>query len=49
MECYLLSELKVRGYKKGMLSLWLKKGMFWVLEQRLADDAYLQRTGKTLS
>ena len=28
MECYLLSELKVRGYRKGMLSLWLKKGCF---------------------
>ena len=49
MECYLLRELKVRGYRKGMLSLWLKKGMFWVLEQRSADEAYLQRTGKKLS
>ena len=32
MECYLLSEPKVRGYKKHMLSLWLNKGMFWVSE-----------------
>ena len=32
MECYLLSEPKVRGYKKRMLSLWLIRGMFWVLE-----------------
>ena len=33
MECYLLSELKIRGYRKRMLSLWLQKGMFWVSEQ----------------
>ena len=39
MECYLLSEPKVRGYRKGMLSLWLNKGMFWILEQRLVDQA----------
>ena len=37
MECYLLSEPKIRGYRKRMLSLWLQKGMFWVLEQRLVD------------
>ena len=39
MECYLLSEPKVRGYRKRILSLWLNKGMFWVSEQRLVDQA----------
>ena len=39
MECYLLSEPKVRGNRKHMLSLWLNKGMFWVSEQRLVDQA----------
>ena len=39
MECYLLSEPKIRGYRKRMLSLWLRKGMFWVSEQRLVDQA----------
>ena len=39
MECYLLSELKIRGYRKRMLSLWLEKGMFWVSEQRLVHQA----------
>ena len=29
MECYLLRELKVTGYRKCMLSLWLNEGMFW--------------------
>ena len=29
MECYLLSEHKIRGYRKGMLSLLLQKGVFW--------------------
>ena len=38
MECYLLSESKIRGYRKRMLSLWLEKGMFWVSEQRLVDQ-----------
>ena len=33
MECYFLSEPKIRGYIKRMLSLWLQKGMFWVSEQ----------------
>ena len=32
MECYLLSEPNVRGYRKRMLSLWLNKGMSWVLD-----------------
>ena len=39
MECYLLSEPRIRGYRKRMLSLWLQKGMFWVSEQRLIDHA----------
>ena len=39
MECYLLSEPKIRGYRKRMLSLWLQKGMFWVSEQSLVDQA----------
>ena len=39
MVCYLLSEPKIRGYRKCMLSLWLQKGMFWVSEQRLLDQA----------
>ena len=39
MECYLLSEPKIRGYRKRMQSLWLQKGMFWVSEQRLVDQA----------
>ena len=39
MECYLLSEPKIRGYRKHVLSLWLQKGMFWVSEQRLVDQA----------
>ena len=36
MECYLLSEPKIA---ERMLSLWLQKGMFWVSEQRLVDQA----------
>ena len=39
MECYLLIEPKIRGYRKRMLSLWLQKGMFSVSEQRLVDQA----------
>ena len=39
MVCFLLSEPKIRGYRKCMLSLWLQKGMFWVSEQRLIDQA----------
>ena len=43
MECYLLSEPKVRGYRKCILSLWLNVllslCMFWVSEQRLVDQA----------
>ena len=39
MECYLSREPKVRGYRKRIVSLWLNKGMFWVSEQRLVDQA----------
>ena len=39
LECYILSEPKIRGYRKRMLSLWQQKGMFWVSEQRLVDQA----------
>ena len=39
MECYLLSEPTIGGYRKRMLSLRLQEGMFWVSEQRLADHA----------
>ena len=39
MKCYLLSEPKIRGYSKCMLSLWLQEGVFWVLGQRLVDHA----------
>ena len=39
MECNLLSEPKIRAYRKRMLSLWQQKGMFWVSEQRLVDQA----------
>ena len=43
MECYLLSEPKITGYRKRMLSLWQQKGMFWVSEQRLVDQANIIR------
>ena len=39
MECYLLSEPKIRGYRKSMLHLWLQKRKFWISEQRLVDQA----------
>ena len=39
MECYLLKQPKIRRYRKRMLSLWLQKGVFWVSEQRLVDQA----------
>ena len=38
MECYLLSEPKIIGYRKHMLSVWLQKSMFLVSEQRLVDQ-----------
>ena len=39
IECYLSSEPKTRGYRKRMLSSWLKKNVFWVSEHRLVDQA----------
>ena len=33
-----MSEPKIRGYRKPMLSLWLQNGMFWLSEQRLVDQ-----------
>ena len=39
MDCYLLSDSKIRGYRKCMLSLWLQKVLFWVSEHRLVDQA----------
>ena len=38
MASYLLSKPKIRGYRKRMMSLWLRKGMCWVSEQRLIDQ-----------
>ena len=49
MECYLLSEPKIRGYRKRMLSLWLQKGMFWVSEQRLVDQANTIRRNSSMT
>ena len=49
MECYLLSEPKIRGYRKRMLSSWLNKGMFWVSEQRLLDKANTIRRNSWMS
>ena len=49
MECYILSEPKIRGYRKRMLSLWLSKGMFWVSEQRLVDQANAIRRNKWMT
>ena len=43
MECYLLIDPTIRGYRKRMLSLWLQKGMFWLSKQRLVDQAYTIR------
>ena len=39
MECYLSSELKIRGCGKCMLSLWLKKCILGASERRLVDLA----------
>ena len=37
MECYLLSEPEIRGYRKHMLSLWLQK-----VSQRLMNCSMLE-------
>ena len=39
IKCYVLSEPKIRRYRKHMPSLWLQKGIFWISEQRLVDQA----------
>ena len=39
MGCCLLSEPKIRRYRKRILNLWLQEGMFWVSKQRLVDQA----------
>ena len=39
MECYLLSQPKIRGCRKDILSLRLQKCIIWVSEQRLVDQA----------
>ena len=49
MECYLLSEPKIRGYRKRMLSLWLQKGMFWLSEQILVDQANTVRSNSSMT
>ena len=49
MECYLLTEPKIRGYRKHMLSLWLQKDMFWVAEQRLVDQANTTRRNSSMT
>ena len=43
MECYLFSEPKIRGYTKCMLSLLRQKGLCWVSEQRLVNQADIIR------
>ena len=39
MECYFLSEPKIRGYRKRMLSLWQQNSMLCVSEQTSVDQA----------
>ena len=47
MVCSLLSESKIRGYSKRMLSLWQQKGMFWVSEQGLVVHAIRRNSWMT--
>ena len=49
MESYLLSEPKIRGYGKRMLSLWQQKGVFWVSEQSLVDQANTIRRNSSMT
>ena len=49
MEIYLLSEPKIRRYRKRMMSLWLQKGMFSVSEQRLVDQANTIRRNSSMT
>ena len=34
-----MSKPRIRGYRKCMLSLWLQKGVLWVSDQRLVNQA----------
>ena len=49
MKCYLLSKPKVRGCSKHMLSACLNKGMFWLSQQRLVDQAHTIRTNSWMN
>ena len=49
MECCLLSEPNIRGYRKRMLSLWQQKGMLWVSEQTIVDQANTVRRNSWMS
>ena len=46
MECYLLSVPKIRGYRKHMLSLWLQKGMFQGVNQKIIIGSIRLQLGK---
>ena len=49
MECYLLSEPKIRGYRKRMLSLWLQKGTFCVIvEEAISVEALPDHVGEVV-
>ena len=39
MECYFRSNPNRLGYRKRMLQLWNSKGLFFITEQRLVDQA----------
>ena len=47
--CYLLSKPKDRGYRTCIQSVWLNKGMFWVSEQRLVDQASTIRKNRWMT
>ena len=49
MECSLLSEPKIKEYRKRMLSLSHQKGLFWVSEQRLVDQANTIRSNSWMT
>ena len=36
MECFLLSQPKIRAYRKRMLSLWLQKGMILGIRTKIS-------------
>ena len=39
MECCFRSNLSRLGYRKRMLELWSSKGLFFINEQQLVDQA----------